>query len=286
MARAASQAALNTVNNSWPMPQPRCPSSECSWPEISSLAVCSSIANVTEHLEWAQDGPDDAWMASLPNGFGYVVLNSIDREMMNISSPEAPMPEFSDLLPNMTREELSDLPPLVYPTRPTLGNWDSPDLTRATFSQLFVVFNNYDNNTDHKFRAVEILFHFCVNTYNVTFQDGTPYTALVASHVEIDAHASNTTQGGAYTMMDMHGEGAFKVEDTTDYSILETILRQDFTGPWSSSFSVDVTSPFQRQIGKNLYDEVNRRTPLVEAEQRMWNNLLKMTGNIADSMTA
>ncbi|KAH7316913.1 hypothetical protein B0I35DRAFT_512755 [Stachybotrys elegans] len=252
--RAASQAALNPVSEPWPMPEPRCPSSHCSWPEYRSLAVCTTIANVTEHLEWIEDEIDSDWLVALPDNLGYMTLEDIGREMMTMTSPEPPAPDFSDMSPNMTDEDRAAFLASNYPIiRPSLG--------------------------------IEILFHFCVNTYNITYHDGAPQTTLVASKVSLLNTTYNET-GPHYSLVGERDEELFDIHDVWDYSMLDEVFRRDFAGGWSSTYSIDRASPFLRQIGINLYDGVDRQTPVMESDERMWRNILGLTGNIADSMTA
>lgn len=311
ISRAAFQAAFYTVDQSWPQVEPACPSADCSWPVFNSLAVCASLGNVTEHLIISEEDPEREWderlfNATLPLNLGYVLEEWMDnkpRRHVNMTSPIVPQEaDFPDLEPwsNMTiqeiDEDLDDLPSTfsAFPDeRHTLYDWGNKDIILSTFSQFTFIYNieNTDpEDKDHRFRAVEVLWHFCVDRYNVSVSEGATKTEKVSSTVKIDEISKiPESMMNSFTLAsdpDSGSKETFNISASWAYSRLDWDFRETLSGAWSDMYGVGRYTEFNYQWAKNLYRGVNGNMTAVETDDRMWKNLQNLTGTIADSMTS
>lgn len=221
---------------------------------------------------------------------------SVPRRHANMTSPPAP-DDFSSSLgrrSNNTFElpDLEDLPP--WPEkRNTLYDWENPDVLSTTFSQFTFVYNMMDTDPedkDHRFRAFEVLWHFCVDTYNVTVTEGVLKSERVRSSVELDKVNRWVEHGmDSYTIAAEGVDGqkeSFNVSSSWAYTRLDLDFRDTLGGAWSDMWGTGAYTEFSFRLGRNLYRGTESNMTVVDADDKMWKNLQSITGTIANSMTS
>ncbi|KAM7209381.1 Protein of unknown function (DUF3176) domain containing protein, partial [Naviculisporaceae sp. PSN 640] len=190
-----------------PLP-PHCSTPSCQFPLFSSLAICvdtidlssqltisnlstasgrTPLATAFDFLEFMPDSSttlDSIRNATLPNG-AYLV-GSRDTCNLNItSSSSLPRGRASggDRRPVDTLDALFPLPTDTT----TLGFNNQPDKLSAAIANFFIIYTNQttsstpNSSEETTFAAAEVLFHFCVNTYNVSVTQGVPTSEIVNS---------------------------------------------------------------------------------------------------------
>ncbi|CAI6099212.1 unnamed protein product [Clonostachys chloroleuca] len=295
---SAYQATFLPFNDSWPAPGPVCSSSGCSWEPFSSLAVCVSMANVTSRLSVKKvnsSNSETIFNVSLPNSIAYVKHSTDDneaiREIVNMTSPGTNL-EYNAQLANMSKSQLSleDFPYAPFPDeRISFANASNPDLLRATFSQFFFIYSNYDPDEKYRYRAVELLYHFCVNEYSVSVVDGTARTTVTNTTTrirDIERFSPTGSNGNSFTLENKYSSQTFNITAVWSYDRLPDYFRQAFSGGWSSSWQSGRASIFNRRFGMALYNEINTNTSSAEFDRKTWDNLEHFSTRIADAMTS
>lgn len=301
--RNVFQAAFFNVDNTWPNAEPRCSGANCTWPVFSSLGICATLSNITDQLrieETTDEFRKDALNASLPlhNGTAYL-LESFDKSddntqpIMNMTSPE-PLDYTAQLnVSTMTQEEVQSAFEEAYkwpPERESLAEWGNSDLLRAAFSQFYFIFAN-DNvapDSGDRYRAVELLWHFCVHDYEVTVQDGESRTETVNAETKITKVERSSADGGPNTfwMANAHGNETFPVMERWEYTRLDPDFRRAFSGAHSTRWGTDADyTEFNRQFGLSLYQGTSNNMSVQDVDDKMWDNLGRLSWNIARSMT-
>lgn len=302
MSRAAFQAAFYTTDQSWPQLEPTCPSAHCTWPLFNTLAICTSLGNVTGHLKIEEidaksSMEDRRYNVSLPLNLGNLNeewMGGVPRRHVNMTSPAIPPAQYTETPVSSSEDSLEEFPLTRAPfpdKRNTLHDWGNDDILLSTFSQYTFIYNvdNTDpDDKDHRFRAVEVLWHFCVDTYNVTVTDGITSTEKVGNSVKIDEISVNSDGLNSFTLAARVDDGSketFNISASWAYSRLDWDFRDVLGGAWSDMYGIGQYTEFNYQLGRNLYRGVNDNMTVVEADERMWNNLQNLTGTIANGMT-
>lgn len=253
-----------------------CSAGNCTWPVFSSLGVCVSMSNITDKLT-VVTGYDKRLDASLP----------LDGQLSLWETPTKDHP--ADIV-NMTSVEVRDEDGLAPfpPQRRTLADWDNPDVLNASFSQFFFIYTNQKfspaaANTD-RYRAVELLWHFCVNTYNVTVTDGKEKTEIVETNTKVEKPGDNT-KPTEIILTNADGSEKYGV---SSYLNLEDTLALGFKGQYSEVFGGPGNpfwSPLTAQIGKKLFQGLNDSMTADDVDGRLWSNLETATTKIGQSIT-
>lgn len=300
----AFQAAFLSVQTTWPDSEPRCSGANCTWPIFSSLGACATLSNVTEFLSVDDDRDefgDAALRASLQlqNGTAYM-LEDVGKNMdntqpiVNITSIE-PLDSTRELnVSGLTPEEFSEIFQEAYnwpPARESLGDWGNPDLVPSTFSQFYFIYanDNVEPSTGARYRAAELLWHFCVHDYEVEVIDGEPRTRIVDSMTRIERvdKPSASEQGtNTFWLSNAAGNETFPIAEKWEYTRLDLDFRRAFMGAHSTRWGTGADySEFNRQFGLNLYDSVDRNMSIADTDAKMFDNLGRLTSNIARSLT-
>ncbi|KAJ4252341.1 hypothetical protein NW762_010939 [Fusarium torreyae] len=174
------------------------------------------------------------------------------------------------------------------PKRRTLSEWDN-DVAAATIAHFFIIYSNASPNMKTRFRALEMLWHFCVQTYSVQVKDGVDETTISASSVKIVS--SNSTFDGenewdSFILSDETGEGSFNVTTSPIHVQIDEDFRHAFSGDWSSDPSNRLPSGLAYQLGYNLMSGVSATTPDEKFDNLTWKNIHTYTDHIAEGMTA
>lgn len=280
MTRAANKAVFYTVNETYAPPTASCPFTYCTWEQYSSLGLCASQGNVTEHLIISEiDDPNrdiQIINASLPNGLAYLEFPDEFRVMVNISAP------------NTFNSSASDSG-FISSGLTTLTNWTDPDVPAAAVSQLFLIYSNANPDPQFRFRAIELLWHFCVNTYDIEVKDGRTETNVRSSATKmamVNNGSNEESEQSYYTLESKEGHGSFKVTNSNVLPMLQNDFGAGFSGDWSSDSGGEKPFTFAYQFGYNLYSGIGPATSDDELDKRTWSNLKTYTGIIADSVTA
>lgn len=231
----------------------------------NQLHVTSSDANVGQDIEVRLSDNDDFWLRETTYGTH----------------------DYETLL-NMTTGRHSQMDDLPYPwERKTYFDWKNPDIEPLTFLQVFFLYHNPASDPDdleHKYRAVEVLWHFCVRTYNVTVQDGITKTQTLSTTVKV--HDSQAQPPKA-NLTDASGSEIFQLSFTQRVNQLDNDLQDVFRGhsttdPYGSEHSTEFTA----QCGRSLFSGLDVESTAAEVDDGTWDNLERLSGNIAQSMTS
>ncbi|KAL2211302.1 hypothetical protein CC79DRAFT_194693 [Sarocladium strictum] len=292
---SAFGAVFSNVNQKLAMTAPRCQSADCSWSHFDTLAVCYEMKNVTENLtvNITRERPilveEQVNTASLMSGKAFLrEVEGIGLGGFNVAV------NITSLEPNLsfiTEDGDGDLS-FPYP-RKSVGFEDRKDLLNTTFSQFLFVFNNLDTSfekPEKRYRAVEVLMHFCVQTLEVKVDQGEPKTRAIKSYTNV------TRVNAATVSLDGVGESAYYEMSSQDqkvkFKLLEYLqLDQDLRQALSGFYTARSTSePLQtgemtKQIGLKMFRDVGFVTPGAEADEKVWKNLEGVISTIATGMS-
>ncbi|KAM7202375.1 Protein of unknown function (DUF3176) domain containing protein, partial [Rhypophila sp. PSN 637] len=180
-----------TDNNSPAIPllppiAPQCSTPSCQFPLFSSLAVCVDKADISHRLSiikpstTSSNSKTSLRNASLPNGA--YLLGSTGTCNLNISSPSSAVPGTS----SHGRRQAD-----ILTENATIAFIDQPDKLSAAIANFFFIYTNQSSrgssaqDEEAAFSAVEVLVHFCVDTYNISVTQGVPKTELVNSSTSV-----------------------------------------------------------------------------------------------------
>ncbi|KAK4181704.1 hypothetical protein QBC36DRAFT_296423 [Triangularia setosa] len=176
---ALSPAEITSIHSSLfsppsaPIPHlsPTCSTGTCTFPDFSSLAICSSTANITSQLDLSPPTLVSP-RATLPNG---ILLTSGNLNLTSFINSS------------------------FLPVRHSLGFTTGDNTGKATsgIASLFVI---YTTNEDETISASEILFYFCVNTYRVEVTKGVANTEVMHSSTLENSAARNGKRQEEYTV--------------------------------------------------------------------------------------
>lgn len=155
------EAIFTPVDQTYAHLAATCSTGNCQWLPFNSLAICASMNDVTDQLNVsAVQSPN----ATLPNG------HSLD-------TPPLPW------LINITARPSYLM--LDYPsTSQTLSFSNQIDLLQTELIDVSIIY--VDNSSESiTFAVVEILFHFCVESYKIDTVNGTTYTNRTSSSTDV-----------------------------------------------------------------------------------------------------
>ncbi|KAK3360514.1 hypothetical protein B0T25DRAFT_578429 [Lasiosphaeria hispida] len=196
--RAPVETILSTVLNNFltrlsdpiqPLDVP-CPTGACTFPVFNSLGICVKSANITSLLTVAETTPNpDAWPLQM-------LLTNVTRQYeisLGSASREC----------NMTVPSTLGFRTCRTHTNESFGFWDDEDLMAAKVYSFPLIYSMMDSKIfidpsdpgPVRWGAVEIFFHLCVNTYNVSISSGTLSSTPIASAHLRPANNTNTPLG-------------------------------------------------------------------------------------------
>ncbi|KAK5661152.1 hypothetical protein OQA88_11043 [Cercophora sp. LCS_1] len=166
---------------------PTCPTSSCRYPPITTLSVCSSVVNITSSLTTTPivNATSHPW----------TFLSSSTALLFGNTPAVGTGP--SDIIRNATSgisislsglNQTISIPQLdaVYLTAlPTSTVFTSDPRYQVGLVNMLAVFysgNSRDRNPNDDIAAYEILFHTCVNTYNITSTNNTASAVVTSSY--------------------------------------------------------------------------------------------------------
>ncbi|KAG9254862.1 uncharacterized protein F5Z01DRAFT_654991 [Emericellopsis atlantica] len=308
--RAALQATFLNVNDHWPIPEPICPSGNCDYPVYRSLGLCVSMQNVTSALTYDEFEKQSGFTmvrASLLNDTVFMEDELTSNTMALNATSLQPRIRLADydrpVTSQMDFEEAQEamdkaMEKYVWPPEWTsVADWEeNPDVLDATIAQFFFIWSTakgLDKDMHTRYRAAEVLWHFCVHEYNTTARDGVAATESLGSVVKVDEVVKQRGDPCYFMLTDAGGQDRFRITDSYTYSELDRMFRRAFSGAWSFlDFDMDY-SEISAQIAESLFlneyeygtDGWSRQT-LEEWDVIMWDNLGKITATVAQGFTA
>jgi hypothetical protein len=172
MQQAFNFGLFNVAKGSIAPSSPTCSSWNCTWPLYNSLAVCSKVANVSSFLSNTTIYENMLFNISsnttnYPRGVSLTLPNRVYLEyilsgtVMNITTPWTPDANIGKSL--------------AFKNEPYLDN--------TTIINSFVVWGNdgYTSAGRATYGAIEVVFHWCVNTYNTLVHKGVATRSISAT---------------------------------------------------------------------------------------------------------
>lgn len=204
---------------------PACSSGRCLWDDFQSLAVCVDMNDVTDYLHVSSmidaagfnlNLPAESRVRNASLSNGAYLLGGPNTYNLNISFPYSSA--------NGTSSD---------PRDKTLSFIEQPDLLEAALADFVVIYTNDTTGpVAAPFRAVEVLMHFCVNTYAATVREGVAQTTRLASDTNITAAAKNSSVADLLSLAGAEDGRSFTVNST--YALLlGDYLRQTISGAYS-----------------------------------------------------
>ncbi|KAF9873993.1 hypothetical protein CkaCkLH20_08365 [Colletotrichum karsti] len=162
---ASIQAGLSHSHDSeFPFDQPRCPTTECVWDVVSTLGVCVKTWNVTAFLNVTYGDGDSSHVlkfASLPNG-AYSNLSILSSGMVSLNNGQQPM----------------------------YTAFDESEIPKTRISEFSIIYSVHNQGV----RAVEAMFYFCIQRYNVSVHNNIASRELIDATVDSGYFLFNITQ--------------------------------------------------------------------------------------------
>lgn len=243
--------------------KPHCPTANCRWPIFSSLAVCVSMGNVTEYLTKV-----DYYM-TLPGEFGRVTSG------LNVTSPAYSGGRVALDNPNATEP---------------LYKWNNSDIMALSLARAFFLYGIRTNGTT-LFEAVEVVWHYCVNTYNISVTNNIANTELLASELTVNHRREKDSSSElAFTLLAKNSHHEFNISYLFMMSGFRRRLATTIAGYFYESSSPNLLNynEFTYQIAQNVYRGCMYPYPNVSAQRcrkMMWSNLRNVTETMALAMT-
>lgn len=287
---AALSGAIAPSTEAWPGLPPTCESADCRWDPITTISFCASVKNITSRLEIRQleinnplGGKDKVHVARASVGGAFGDFDLDDATAVG------------DLAINMTSPALKPIVlgvgnPKTPPNRPiTVAFQDDIDLVNATVGRSILIYNNNStelNDSDHRYRATEVLFHFCTKSLNVSVTNGVASTKVLSTKTKIQEWSVSADGWPFFKLAQpdnsqSHKEG-FDICGV-DSDKTENSMQDIFQGSYSSSafqkFSI------QTRVGTRVFDGVGAEMTVAKQDEMVWENAKQVVENIADSMT-
>ncbi|KAK1757383.1 hypothetical protein QBC47DRAFT_296287 [Echria macrotheca] len=282
------------TNEQLPAVPPICSSGDCQWSDFNSLAVCAATADITDKLSVS----NETVRSSVASGIGLV-----NGQELQISFRNATLPSGAFLLGGVSTYNLNisaPLPPVVagsqgsenfLPTTESLGFSKLDGRTTSGIANIFVVYTNQTlpraGIEEHVFRAVEVLWHFCVNTYSATVTRGLSSTALVNSSTILSAASVADSASDAVVLRALHDDGEYVVR-RDDVRQLNTYMSELFAGTYSYAFRSQPAgrTPTSYAFGSAMFEsKTSEGLNVVYTEEELRAVIANMSGNIATSLT-
>lgn len=282
--QAVKMGLFNAVNDTIPAVSPSCQTGNCTWPDFSSLAICATIANVTSFLAInplpenliSPAGYKMDSNATLPNG-AYLEAGDVS---LNITTP-------SNVVNGVT----------LSPINHSLAFTNEPNAAYTTINNYFVIWQNSNSSGQGAFGAIEVLTHWCANTYTVTVNAGIPSTNISSSSVNIGSAKSNMTltvgdpsnptgqQSGQVILNPTNSSAQYTVDGPANLA-LTTYMSNTFRGMYIPGLNGGYTTDAAQALVGALIEHPELENAMgQEADALQLAGVMNLTQNIAMSMT-
>jgi hypothetical protein len=190
--KLAVMSGMWTATNDTISPvSPICSTANCTFPMYDSLAVCSDVANVTEYLNVTRYSADFinaiANNQSLQSIYGWYPY----EPYANVSLPNGVWLPAGRYLLKCQRpgsEDLTEEDPYLSLSTQETNMTESvafallPGIQDSALFDFFIIYQTDLEVPDMPvYRAIEVLFYWCVNTYSTTVTAGNASTQIVSS---------------------------------------------------------------------------------------------------------
>ncbi|KAF5011524.1 hypothetical protein FDECE_2355 [Fusarium decemcellulare] len=293
-----------------PIP-PICRTGFCNFPEINTLGVCFVVHNVTDKLQIskARKGknptggirevlglhiPSEDWLgrptefntdergtlmnATLPNGAsliglpGHLVLNvsSLPNQVSHVSENEAHMLPLAGNNSTLTFQDYQVSGLMAF------------TMIWINHGYIPIYMNDLQAPVD-SFRAVEVLFHICTKTYDVSVRTGVTNTTLIATNFEGQQNGNFTIFEPASGSVSMDVENSMMLEHYNS-------LRRTLYGTYGFADELQSSQTmFSGVMGRAMIPGLADAQPDYRSphEDDVYSHqaILNVTQNIADSLT-
>ncbi|KAK3679841.1 hypothetical protein LTR78_000217 [Recurvomyces mirabilis] len=267
--KAAVLSGMLSTNNTagqW-LVQPTCQTGNCTWPSYASLAMCSTCADLTSHLNSSVQpyygGHATEWQ--LPNGVNLTV----------------PLGQFGN---TMVVNNTNDVSPVTDMAFESVAFTDS----LYPLLDMFVVVGNYSSKPDNQGKtmpigpfASECRVTFCIQQYNASSTNGSFSETAIGAPVLLNTSTTGVNLGDADNITAPSGGFTLSFDDrnfTIDYGAIKAFwfyLPTLFSGKLSQSDSLSPQPLWPSDMAQAVFQHLNA-TP---------HTLDSMFRNIADSMT-
>ncbi|KAK4211860.1 hypothetical protein QBC37DRAFT_319312 [Rhypophila decipiens] len=281
---------------------PTCESGNCEFPNLTTLAVCSEIRNVTHRLSFAAldvlrpfevtdslNQPTQMFPtsftrnATLPTGS---YLTGGPRHF-NLNISFSTTSELLGHTPTSWTHRQSMSPTLSFEDREDSLRWGIAKFSVIWYSGEYMLWPDY--NPRAGFRASEILLYFCLKEMSASVKGGNPLVKF--SNVPMDNESIEITFESEKKVR----PESFVVKDAYVRSLF-IYLRGKLRGTFSSYLSamhwtVDTQTTFSELLGDSLHSNtrhwVNGGPPpsLKEYDEEQVSRLKSIMRNLADSLT-
>jgi hypothetical protein len=234
--------------------QPLCSTGNCQWQNFSSLAVCSAVADVSDRLTISNQARilggslggtnnETAHETRLPNGL--FLAGSTTTYNLNVSWPHGSSSTSGEGFDGPDGRES------FLPARTSLAFTSEDGRVSSAIANFFLVYTNQtaalasDSQQQAVFRAVEVLLHFCVNTYQASTSGGVSTSRVVhssmlaaedeASSAVISARDAPPSSRRVVLRAASAEEGVYSVK-REDVKLLNNYLLSLFSGTYSHRY--------------------------------------------------
>ncbi|CAG9980524.1 unnamed protein product [Clonostachys byssicola] len=242
------------------------------------------MSNVTGHLqlksgkETTRQGSRAQYYVSLPGKDSALNVFDLDSFRLNMTSPED-RPYEKGETEKLTSFALSD----------------DDAVLRTAFSRFYIHYSNFASPTvPASFRATEVFWHFCINTFSVDVTNATSDTRIstTATRVHEVYGDPQPSHYSSFSMESDDGKQLFNVSDRLRY-ILNQKIKYDLRGTSNSVhgdesvlpavvlanlfYGYQASSAERKSAGEDPSEE--------ELDRELWSNTEKLTQSLADAMT-
>ncbi|KAF6787643.1 hypothetical protein CMUS01_16437 [Colletotrichum musicola] len=260
---AAIQAGLSHSHDSkFPFDQPTCPTTECVWGVVNTLGVCAKVWNITELLNvtygptwWTGGYAHVPNIASLPSG-RYSNLSIFNWGMVTLNQENV-------------LQHTKDL--------------QMPKISLSYFSIIYL--------TD-KVRAAEVMFHFCVQQYNVSVHDNVVSRELIGAtaDAEIGSLTYETKTKTGETTIGTDDLFGLKVPDEPGIKFPyggtgQSWLRGSLKDAFSGTFSRIGATPSEKGRAPSRFFAGFGSGDIWDSDDALMEVIVKITDNVARSLS-
>ena len=261
---------------------PVCSTANCTFQVYNSLAICSSVANVTDFLavEVTSDGDFTQSKMTLPNGIWFIPMAGGSTLSIQTQTKMG------------TSRNTGYFTEVPYPVNSTsLAFANLSDIQDSAILDFFVLYNKdlYEETPfTPAYRAIEVLFYWCINSYSTSVTAGIVTTEIVTSSNSVLSHGDPISlspivlSSGNDTIN--YTVGLFPADVMTfDWLPILGTGSYSQTGQGFTSQGAEVFSYALHPAG--IGDAIKTAAELANSDAISWQVVLNLTNNIATSLT-
>lgn len=284
MQQAVKMGLFNAANESITHTAPSCSTGNCTWPNFSSLGICSKIANVTSFLN----------ITTVPGNMSASIGYATDN---NVTLPNGAYLQAGAMAMNITTPPSTVDGLSVSPTNHSLAFANEPNAEWTTISNHFIIYQNPNSTSQGSFGAFEVLLYWCVNTYSTSVQSGVASTNITSSSVNIGSTNASITMpmgDGTNGTYQQWGNMALNpTNSTANYTVngnASAALTSYMALTWRGWYETGFAGGYSSDAGMALSDALFQEPSVAnvtgkEADDLQMNGVQNLTANVATSMT-